>query len=197
MSTTNAQTSAMMPAELSLLTNENENIPPFSSVSIALPSVPPLGERSVNVPTPAATTLTLTEQEKKQLKKAQKKAMDNVEKRRLIDEANRRERRNESLVPLVITQKERKSVIRFEDDLKPAFYPGAYVRVDRDYSPGKNRQEGYGWVEALLGSELQLLSQFELMDVCTAISLLIILLQPSFLMMGKAQSGREHQLNLS
>jgi hypothetical protein len=44
MATTNSQTSAMMPAELSLLTNENDNIPPFSSVSIALPSVPPLGE---------------------------------------------------------------------------------------------------------------------------------------------------------
>jgi hypothetical protein len=80
MSTTNAQTSAMMPAELSLLTNDNENIPPFSSVSIALPSVPPL-----------------------------------------------------------------------DDDLKPAFYPGAYVQVDRDYSPGKKRQEGYGWATKVAG----------------------------------------------
>jgi hypothetical protein len=145
----------MMPAQFSALRNENEseNNPPLSSVSIALPSVPPLGERSLNaVPTPApAATLTLTEVEKKQLIKAKKKALETVGKKRLIDEANRLERSNESLMPLVVAQKERKLVIDFKDDFKPAFYRGAYVRVDRDYSPGKNRQEGYGYVHKVAG----------------------------------------------
>jgi hypothetical protein len=82
----------------------------------------------LNVPNPApAETLTLTGDYKKQLKKAQKKALDTVEKKRLIDEANGRERLDESLVPLVIT------------------------RVDRDYSPGKKRQEGYGYVDKVAG----------------------------------------------
>jgi hypothetical protein len=131
------------------LTNENENIPPFSSdsISIALPSVPPLGERPLNVPTPApAATLTLTEEENKQLKKAQKKALDDVTEKRLI-----------------------------------------YVAT---------------MLKRLLESEVQLLYQFNwtrmAMDVCTIMSLLIILLQPSFklVLIGKAQSGRESQLSL-
>ena len=70
-----------------------------------------------------------------------------MKKQRLIDDAYWQESPNRSIMPLSTVSPEFKPAIRFEDDLKPVFRVGEYVRVARDFYPGKNRQEGYGFVE--------------------------------------------------
>ena len=74
-----------------------------------------------------------------------------MKKQRLIDDAYWQESHNRSIMPLSTVSPEFKPAIRFEDDLKPVFRVGEYVRVARDFSPGKNRQEGYGFVEEVAG----------------------------------------------
>ena len=112
---------------------------------------PPPNENIATAGSPTNLSTPLTEKEKKALEKDKKKAWVKVQKRRLIDEANLKERRNHPLAPVAITTPEFKPYIRFDDDLKPIFNVGDYVRVERDMSPGKNRQEGYGFVQKVSG----------------------------------------------
>jgi hypothetical protein len=93
----------------------------------------------------------LTKTQKKAIKKAKKKALEDLEKRRLINEAYKQERHCRSLVPLNTTAPEMKPVITFDDGMKPVFNVGDYVRVERDFSPGKRQQQGYGFVTEVFG----------------------------------------------
>merc|ERR1712106_1300503 len=50
-----------------------------------------------------------------------------------------------------VTSPESKHFVSPDDNQKPLFNSGEFVKVSRDFSPGKNRQEGYGFIESVAG----------------------------------------------
>ena len=69
----------------------------------------------------------------------------------MIRHAIQSEQKEHVLAPLVVTGPDKKTFVWKSDDLKPAFRVGEYVFVERDMSPGKNRQSGYGFVHEVNG----------------------------------------------
>ena len=144
-------------AKMSTIPVNNENAPsvPFVAsprpAAIASPNreagVLALKQLNKNV-----STDTCTPADFERLKqKATKKALLDLEKQILIREAVHQKHKKQAMQDFIVTSPESKHFVFHDDNQKPLFKRGEFVKVSRDFSPGKNRQEGYGFIESVAG----------------------------------------------